>query len=554
MNLKVKITGPAWLWMNSTAEIIAWTFWEFWYDVVWDNEYQSLIKWWLNYFDLFINEGSKYLSKYSDIIISFNDKNLENTIWSLKKWWFIIINKKWSDKLSEKINFSDYNLLDMEISDKYDNTYLLGIFFKTLWISLKIVLEKVEKVFKKKWEEIVIKNQNIIKDIYENYEIKNKLAFEIKNIWDKKEISYGNKMLAYWAINCWLEYYSAYPMTPASTLLTEIINSKKVRYLQAEDEISVINSALWASFTGKRSMVWTSWWWFALMTEALSFAVQAEFPIVAVLSQRAWPSTWTPTFHEQWDLNYALNPTFWDFDHIVLCPSSLEETHYFWWLSLNLADIYQSVVIFLMDKQSSEMHWTIWDLDSPEVDRWVILDEPSADYKRYELTENWVSPRVKVWTKNGDFIATSYEHDEYWATTEDPDMKVKMTEKRWKKLSNFWWEQNFRWYEIINKNARKLIICHSFTSYTAKEFIKQNPEFWLIIIKFFKPLDKRLRDELIWKEEIIFVENSYSGQMENYIVKELWLNYIDWLKVSHLRKYDLYPFYIEDFESLKDKS
>jgi pyruvate/2-oxoacid:ferredoxin oxidoreductase alpha subunit len=33
-------------------------------------------------------------------------------------------------------------------------------------------------------------------------------------------------------------------MTPASTVLTEIINSKKVKYLQAEDEIAVINSVL----------------------------------------------------------------------------------------------------------------------------------------------------------------------------------------------------------------------------------------------------------------------------------------------------------------------
>ena len=88
-------------------------------------------------------------------------------------------------------------------------------------------------------------------------------------------------------------------MTPASTILTEIVNSKKVKYLQAEDEIAVINSALGASFTGARSMVATSGGGFALMTEALSFAAQAEIPVVAVLAQRAGPSTGTPTFHEQ---------------------------------------------------------------------------------------------------------------------------------------------------------------------------------------------------------------------------------------------------------------
>ncbi len=41
-----------------------------------------------------------------------------------------------------------------------------------------------------------------------------------------------------------LEYYSAYPMTPASTILTEITAAKRIPFLQAEDEIAVINSAL----------------------------------------------------------------------------------------------------------------------------------------------------------------------------------------------------------------------------------------------------------------------------------------------------------------------
>jgi hypothetical protein len=33
-------------------------------------------------------------------------------------------------------------------------------------------------------------------------------------------------------------------MTPASTVLSEVIGSEKVKYLQAEDEIAVANSTL----------------------------------------------------------------------------------------------------------------------------------------------------------------------------------------------------------------------------------------------------------------------------------------------------------------------
>jgi pyruvate/2-oxoacid:ferredoxin oxidoreductase alpha subunit len=73
----------------------------------------------------------------------------------------------------------------------------------------------------------------------------------------------------------------------------------------------------------------------------------------------------------------------------------------------------------------------------------------------------------------------------------------------------------------------------------------------LIVIKILKPLDERLREELVWKQEVIFVEHNYSWQLETYLTDKLWLKYINWLKISHLRKYDLMPFYIEDFEQIK---
>ena len=240
------------------------------------------------------------------------------------------------------------------------------------------------------------------------------------------------------------------------------------------------------------------------MTEALSFAVQAEIPVVAVLSQRAGPSTGTPTFHEQGDLNFALNPTFGDFHHVVLCPSSLEETYTMSGQALNLADKYQNPVILLMDKQSSELHGTIAEKKAAEIERGKMLDTPPEDYKRYELTDDGISPRVEVGTVNGDFIATSYEHDEFGATTEEPDMKVKMTEKRFKKLENFFEKEGISGYEIFTALSpnlspegrkelpKKMFITMSFTAYNAKEFVKNNPEYGLIIIKFLKPLDKRL--------------------------------------------------------------
>ncbi|MBT3729379.1 hypothetical protein HOF65_04230 [bacterium] len=71
-----------------------------------------------------------------------------------------------------------------------------------------------------------------------------------------------------------------------------------------------------------------------------------------------------------------------------------------------------------------------------------------------------------------------------------------------------------------------MLIVTSFTSYTAKEFVKRNPEFGLIIVKILKPIDERFVEEIKNKEEIIFIESNFSGQLENYMTKELGLKFI----------------------------
>ncbi len=561
MHLNIRITWAAWAWVNSTVDIIAAIFARLGYDLITDIEYESRIKWWVNYFDVSVSDNwAKFLTKKVDLLLAFNAESLERQLSSLKDGATIIVNKKHLEKLEEKnvensgLNSlqEKFNFLTPEIDDKYDNTYLLSVMAKFMWISVEIINEKLEEVFGKKWEAVVKLNQAVVKNIFENFSIAKTCEYQIIDKTCEKEINYWNKAIIDGATASGLEFYSAYPMTPASTLLTEVVKQNKVRYIQNEDEIAVINSALWASFTWARAMCGTSGGWFALMSEALSFAVQAEFPIVVVLAQRAWPSTGTPTYHEAGDLNYALNPTFGDFEHVVMYPSTLEESYYFWWLALNIADKYQTQVIFLTDKQAAELNGTVWEMKTAPVERWIVLANPPVDYKRYDLSAEYgISPRVKVGTLNWDFIATSYEHDEFGATTESSTLKKAFTEKRAKKLENFFEKEGYKWYELVNPQAKKMLIVTSFTSYTAREFIKNNPEFGLIIVKFLKPLDARLRAEIEGKEEIIFVESNFSGQLEKYLTNEFGLKYIDWLKISNLRKYDLFPFYIEDFETLK---
>jgi len=279
MNLNIRITWPAWAWVNSTVDIIASLFAELGYDLISDIEYESRIKWWVNYFDVSISDdGSKFLTKKVDILLAFNAESLEKALASLKENATIITNKKNSEKLSLKLN--SFNVLDLEIADKYDNTYLLAILAKYLNIDLDIILEKIENVFARKWEVVVNYNKAVVENIYKTYEVKTSKDFEIKRIWEVKNISYWNKAITKGAIASELEFFAAYPMTPASTILTEVIKDWSVTYIQNEDEIAVANSTIWASFTWARAMCATSGWGFALWLKLLVLLFKQSFQLL----------------------------------------------------------------------------------------------------------------------------------------------------------------------------------------------------------------------------------------------------------------------------------
>ena len=551
MNLNIRVSGPAWMWINSSAEILWGIFAFLWYDVLSDLEYESRIKWWVNWYDINISDKNAIISKYVDVFLAFSVDSVVKSKDYLKSWSVVFLNKKYLDSLSEDLKNElvqkNIKFFDLEINDKYDNTYLLPLACKYLWVWFDVLDDKIKEIFLKKSEVVYLANKKIIENIFNNVQVETS-NINLEKIWTPKQYSYWNKQVTYWAIEWELEFYSAYPMTPASSILTEVVNSKKVNFLQAEDEIASINAALWASYTTSRAMVWTSGWGFALMTEALSFAIQAELPITVALSMRAWPSTWTPTYFEQWDLNYALNPTFWDFEHIVLYPSSVVECYEFWALALSLADKFQTVVILLLDKQLSELFNSFENNPKVYVDRGEIIKNPPLDYKRYENTLSWISPRVKVWTISWDFISTSYEHDEFWATSEDAENKIKMTQKRWRKLNDFYKNIPHKGYEVINPEAKKMFISMSANCYNLKAFVENNPEYGLIIIKILKPINPEILEVIKNLEEIIFVESNFSGQLESYITKEFGLKYQNNLKISNFRKYDWFPFYYEEID------
>lgn len=294
------------------------------------------------------------------------------------------------------------------------------------------------------------------------------------------------------------------------------------------------------------------------MSESISFSHQAEIGGVYLLSQRDGPSTGTPTFTGQSDLNYALHASFGDTKPIVFYPSTFEEAYTFAGKALNWSDHYQHPVILLSDKQLSESYLTIdpTTLRAEPIQRGKMFEKSDSDtdtFKRYELTSDGISTYSIPGQEKATFIATSYEHDEYGATNEEPTMKGKMSAKRFEKLATFIQQEfteDFYGYEIVNPDAKHFYITMGINRYALEQHIKDSPELGLIIIKSFAPFDPRLKTFFDTHQEQIqaltFVEMNHSGILQDLVRKECEL-YGEWsAKISHQRKVTLYPIFEED--------
>lgn len=542
MQISIWFSGPAGSGVNTAGILLAELLAQKGYTVLGDKEYASIIKGDNNCFFLYISdEEQPFIRRQIDYFLAYDPYAVSKneSIYDLKKVFMI---------KDEKC--------------KYKNTFTLGSALKIFGISLEEGKSFLKQQFSEKEFSSEVMNQNFL-DLEAGYQyiIQNcGEACDIVNcskaIWTPKQFMYGNELIAKGAIASGLDFYAAYPMTPASSIIDEVVKDAKVSFFQGEDEIAVSMAMLGAKFAGKRAMCGTSGGGFALMSESISFSNQAELGGVYVLAQRDGPSTGTPTFTGQGDVNYALHASFGDTNPIVLYPSTFEEAYSFAGKALNWSDQYQHPVILLSDKQLSESYVSIdpQKLLAEPIKRGKKADSTAEDqFKRYEFSPDGISPYSVPWTEHTTFIATSYEHDEYGSTNEEPTMKGKMMEKRAQKLKTFVEQEfnsDFYGYEIINPDAGTFYITMGINRYALEQHIKGKADMGLIVIKSLSPFDPRLKtflEEHAKKiKRLIFVEMNQSGILEDLVRKECEL-YGEWnKKIEHFRKITLYPFFEEE--------
>jgi len=330
------------------------------------------------------------------------------------------------------------------------NTAALGATAGITEYDFKYMASVIRDNFIKKGQEVVDTNLEVARRAYDLGRERYAANFDFKLEPVKapaRMVINGNHALCLGAVLGGCRFISAYPMTPATSIL-EWMSTHADRYglvtKHTEDEIAAICMAIGANHAGVRAMTATSGGGFSLMVEALGLAGMTETPLVVVEVQRAGPSTGMPTRTEQGDLLFMIHASQGEFPRIVLAPGSVEECFYAGWRAFNLAEKYQCPVIILSDTFLANSLRTVerrdFNFETVELDRGELLTEEAVDqlsegYKRYAITDTGISPRAFPDHPNTVFVACSDEHtpDGHFED-EDPDNRIQMVEKRLRKM------------------------------------------------------------------------------------------------------------------------
>ncbi len=251
----------------------------------------------------------------------------------------------------------------------------------------------------------------------------------------------GAEALSLGAVAAGIRFYSAYPMSPATSILNFLTarqNRIGLVVEQAEDEIAAVNMALGAAYAGVKAMTGTSGGGFSLMVEALGFAGSAEIPVVIVNVQRPGPATGLPTRTEQADLKFVVSAAQGEFPRAVIALRHHADAYYQTVRAFDLAERYRIPVIILGDQSLADASATVPIFDPAKTarpqKRPVTANGKAGEYLTYAYSDSGVSP-LAVPGKSAALIRVdSDEHDPRGWITESAEVRRRMVDKRQAKL------------------------------------------------------------------------------------------------------------------------
>ena len=327
--------------------------------------------------------------------------------------------------------------------EKGKNIYVLGLIARMFDLDIPKLTQLIKERFGGKSEDIV-RNALLAFDAGYAYPAENlryRLEKSIVAPGGRPQVTTdGNTALSYGLIAAGVRYGAAYPITPWSSIM-ETLRTELPKYggifVQCEDEIAAISTALGFAYGGHLAITGSSGPGLSLKMEALGWATMAEMPLIVINVQRGGPSTGMPTNIEQSDLMQAIYGSHGDAPRVVLAPKNVEDCFYVALEAARIARDYSTPVIILSDQAIATR---IEAFDEPDLPKLMGETKPDTrprdpDYKPYPLD------RITHHAPPGSFMAsgkyptvTGLEHDEHGHPTGSPALHTKMTAKRREKI------------------------------------------------------------------------------------------------------------------------
>ncbi|MFS0575786.1 2-oxoacid:acceptor oxidoreductase subunit alpha [Sporosarcina sp. 179-K 3D1 HS] len=503
------------------------------------------------------------ISETVDILVAFDQETIDLNQHELTKEGIIIADAKFQPEKAERTNAELFSVPFTEIASDHGtslmkNMVAIGATCAVMNLEVDVFTGVIREIFGRKSEEMVKKNMNAMQAgfQYMKENLGNASGLSLAEAdGTGRMFMIGNDAIAMGAMAAGARLMPAYPITPASDIMEYLIKKlPKVggTVIQTEDEIAAVTMAIGSNYAGTRSFTASSGPGMSLMMEAIGLSGMTETPLVVVDTQRGGPSTGLPTKQEQSDLMQMIYGTHGEIPKVVIAPSTAEEAFYDTVEAFNIADEYQCPVILLSDLQLSLAKQTVtpFDFGKVEIRRGKVVEEPeeledkNAYFKRYEITEDGISPRVLPGTKNGIHHVTGLEHDEEGRPNESAANRQKQMEKRMRKLDSL--VERFPNPIAVDapyEEADLILVGFNSTRGAIEEAVehlrKENIKVNHMQIRLIHPFPtEQVKPYIESAKKVLVVENNATGQLANII--KMNVGYID--NISSKLRFDGDPF------------
>ncbi|UII58045.1 2-oxoacid:acceptor oxidoreductase subunit alpha (plasmid) [Cytobacillus spongiae] len=499
-----------------------------------------------------------------DILIAFDQETIDVNYKELHRDGVIIADEKFKPEKPEDTDASLYIIPFTQLATELGtslmkNMVAVGATCAVLNLDPDVFKEVVEEIFGRKGETVVEKNMEAIRQGFQK--MKGELGSKVGSLQlkeadgNKRMFMIGNDAIALGALAGGVRLMAAYPITPASEIMEYLIKKLPMvggTVIQTEDEIAAATMAIGANYGGIRSFTASAGPGLSLMMEAIGLSGMTEQPLVVVDTQRGGPSTGLPTKQEQSDLMAMIYGTHGEIPKIVLAPSTVQEAFYDTVEAFNLAEEYQCPVIILSDLQLSLGKQTVEPLDYSKVEirRGKLVGnesdlnelEAKKYFKRFEVTEDGVSPRVIPGMKNGIHHVTGVEHDETGKPSESPANRQAQMDKRMRKVENLRFNNPIHTH-APHEDADLLLVGFNSTRGVIEEAMVRLEADGLKVnhahVRLLHPFPSEDLEPLMQSaKKVVVIEHNATGQLADII--KMNVGYGN--KITKMTKYDGTPY------------